>query len=893
MGMARAVAVFGRGGAVEATRWRPGSTLGVGLLVCFMLIAGGASPVAAQDATWLASPTTSDFNTATNWSTATVPTGIATFGASSITSLSLSTSTTIGGWTFNSAASAYTFANNNSATLSFTGAGIVINGGSASITSNNAFGGVTFNGSSTAGNARITNDNGQVNFNGTSTAGSASITNNATLYFNYSSTAGGASITNNQYLSFYGDNSTAGSASITNNAQLAFTGSSSAAGSATITNNSGGTTTFYFTSSGGTARFIMNGTGALDISGLSSGGTTAGSIEGNGNVFLGAKNLAVGGDNLSTTFSGVVQDGGSGGGGSGGTLTKEGSGTLTLSGSNTYTGATTVNAGTLIVDGSIASSIGLTVNAGSIIGGTGTLTSTTIMSGGTLAPGSSTSTMTVNGNLTFNNGATYAVPVSPGSAGRTNVTGTATLAGTVNAAFQQGAYLTRSYTILSATGGLGGTTFDGLATNNSNFSSNLSYTTTDVLLNLAAVLGGGTSLNGNQQNIATAINTYFNHGGTLPAGVGTLFGLSGTALASGLSQVSGEAATGAQQGAFQLGNSYLSLLTDPYATNRVGAGGALGFAPEGQSSLPASIASAYARYTKAPPVVTYEPHWDVWGAAFGGDNTTRGDMTVGSHDAYTRAGGIAAGADYRFAPNALIGFSLAGGNINWSLTGAGVTGGGTSDAFLAAVYGKYSAGPGYVSGALSYANYWTSTSRTVTVAGLDQLNADYNAQSFGGRIEGGYRLFTGIWNVTWTPYGAAQGQSFSTPGYGESATTGSNQFALNFSSRTATAYRGELGLRTDKVVPIDNGGQLNLFGRFAYARDAISDPAAAANFTTLALGAAPFIVYGARPSRDLALTTAGAEWSLAGGISFLAKFDGEFGDRSQSYAATGRLRYTW
>ena len=41
--------------------------------------------------------------------------------------------------------------------------------------------------------------------------------------------------------------------------------------------------------------------------------------------------------------------------GSGGTLVKDGAGTLTLTGSNTYTGLTSVNAGTLSVTGSIGS----------------------------------------------------------------------------------------------------------------------------------------------------------------------------------------------------------------------------------------------------------------------------------------------------------------------------------------------------------------------------------------------------------------------------------------------------------------------------------------------------------------------------------------------------------
>ena len=53
--------------------------------------------------------------------------------------------------------------------------------------------------------------------------------------------------------------------------------------------------------------------------------------------------------------------------------------------------------------------------------------------------------------------AAYIVEVSPTQADRTNVTGTATLAGTVQAVFGPGSYIARTYTILSAAGGRSGT----------------------------------------------------------------------------------------------------------------------------------------------------------------------------------------------------------------------------------------------------------------------------------------------------------------------------------------------------------------------------------------------------------------------------------------------------
>jgi uncharacterized protein with beta-barrel porin domain len=355
----------------------------------------------------------------------------------------------------------------------------------------------------------------------------------------------------------------------------------------------------------------------------------------------------------------------------------------------------------------------------------------------------------------------------------------------------------------------------------------------------------------------------------------------------------GENHAQAQSGAFQLGNSYLSLLTDPMATNKVStATGPLGYAAE--KKVPAAVRAASAMAYKALPPAAYMPHWDVWGATFGGVNNTRGDNVAGTSDLYTRVGGVAAGADYRFAPDSLIGFSLAGGNINWTVNSATVAGGGSSDTFMAGIYGKYGFGAGYLSGAATYTNYWMKTDRVSFPGAGDLFRANFDAESWGGRLEGGYRAGQ-YWAINWTPYAAIQGQSFRTPNYSETAVVGAAAGALDVTARTATAFRGEVGLRSDKVFAVDSGSQLNLFGKFAYAHDEISNPQANIAFATVGGigGSAPFTVFGARPARDLALTTAGAEWRLASGVSFLVKFDGEFSDRSETYSGTGRIRYTW
>ncbi len=504
--------------------------------------------------------------------------------------------------------------------------------------------------------------------------------------------------------------------------------------------------------------------------------------------------------------------------------------------------------------------------------------------GGTLAPGSAATpgTITIDGNLQFQHGAFYLAQVNPATASTANATGTATLAGTAEAAFAAGTYLSRSYTILH-TSGLGGTAFDSLQTINLpvGFSASLNYTANDAILDLNATLGAIGGLSGNQQQVASALNGFFNSGGALPPGVASVFGLTGGNLDTALTQLSGEAGTGAQQAGFQLMTEFLTLMIDPFVDGRSGT--VMGFAPSGGTSS-FQLASADAATPMANAVSSGEG-WTLWGGAYGGVNHTDGDAaTAGSHELTASTGGFAVGADYRLSPATALGFALAGGGTGWSL--AEGLGGGHSSAFQAGIYGKTGFGPGYLAASFAYAQHWVSTDRTSFAS--DDLTAKFNAESFGGRIEGGYRFAAPVAAIT--PYAALQSQAFVTPSYSESDPSGGG-FGLAYAGRTATDTRSELGGRFDHTVALDPTTLLVLRGKLAWAHDWVSDPSLAAAFE--ALPGASFTVGGATPPGNLGLVSAGAELRFTGGWVLLARFDGEFASRAHTLAGSAIARYAW
>ena len=390
----------------------------------------------------------------------------------------------------------------------------------------------------------------------------------------------------------------------------------------------------------------------------------------------------------------------------------------------------------------------------------------------------------------------------------------------------------------------------------------------------------------NERSVANGLDTYTSNGGTLPLAFVNLFNLSPTNLANGLTQLSGEAGTGAAEAGVEAMNSFLSLVTSPFTGNR-------GFAPE--SPAPTRPMFYKGPVYKGPAGAEPAPSpWSIWGAVYGGQTDISGDSLAGSHDRSVGAIGFATGLDYRITPYTVAGFALAGGGTRYGLSDG--LGGGHSDMFQAAVYSATYVGAAYISTALAYAWHQESTGRYVTLAGTDHLTADFSADNVGGRIEGGYRFalpgvagLPGLYGLT--PYAAAQLQDFWTPSYEETAVSGSSIFALAYDAHTTTVFRTELGAWTDWSIPTDNRMTVVLRARAAWAHDNWSDPNVTAMFE--ALPGSSFTVTGAYPAKDLLLASAGPEVRFRNGISLAGWFDSELSTHSEKYAGTVRLRYTW
>jgi uncharacterized protein with beta-barrel porin domain len=653
----------------------------------------------------------------------------------------------------------------------------------------------------------------------------------------------------------------------------------------------------------------------------STGNITAAGNNANG-IYAASRSDGSGGGPITVTIKSGTVSGGSGTGagvdivaGSNNTLTNFGTLTalsgLAIRGEKSFKGEignnTVNNFGTVIGNVVLGSGSNAFNNmAGGVFNSGATVdlgAGNTLTNAGTLSPGGAgvIQTTALTGNLVQSaTGRLLAdINIAGATSDRINVSGTANLAGAVQLQVQNLRLGSWQQTVLSAAGG---TTNSGLSLLASPaLQAQLVFpNATDVVVKSAGVNFVVAGLGTSQTALGNALN-----GALQTAGLGSpIFNalLNGPTSLAGynlaLNQLSGETATGTQQATFSAMNNFMGMMLDPFnrGTTPTPGSGVSGYASEGDASAYASDGrkrtpaerDAYAMFTKAPLAKTWEPRWSVWAAGFGGSQTTDGNATAGTNGSTSRIAGTAVGADYIFSPNTIAGFALAGGGTSYTV-GNGL-GSGRSDLFQAGAFVRHTVGAAYISGALAYGWQDITTNRTVTLAGLDQLQARFNANAYSGRVEGGYRFVSPWMAVGLTPYAAAQFTTFDLPAYAEQAVIGTNNFALAYGAKSVTDPRSEVGFRTDKSFVMPDG-VLTLRSRFAWAHDYDPNRSIGATFQTLP--GASFVVNGAAQASDSALVTASVEKNWRNGWTAAATFEGEFSNVTSSYAGKGVVRYAW
>lgn len=625
------------------------------------------------------------------------------------------------------------------------------------------------------------------------------------------------------------------SGAVTLTAVNSYTGATSIASGATLTLTGAGNIA--------TSRNVADN-GTFDVSAASA--ASIKSVSGTGTVILGANALTI--TEAAGTFSGVMTGSGA--------LTI-GGGTQTLSGTNTYTGLTTINGGTLSVTGSIAASQGVTVNSGATLSGTGTVSALTVASGGTVAP-TAGGTLKVNGNAAFASGSSYVVDVSSTSASALSASGTASLAGTLNVASQDGTYnLGQKLTVLSASGGVNGTFSLGtVASTGAVFSSALTYDANHVYLEidlskLSPLLP--TSATANQKAVVGGIDAAIAAGQKPSLAFQNLGNDTSASLIADADQLSGE-----------IGGDL------PLATR----------------SLVTPFLDAIFDHINAEPA-NGARNGEVWLSGFAGTNITAADLATGAHRFKSSMTGIVAGAQWMPWSNVMVGGALSVGSSDFHLSDD--LGTGHASALQGALYAHVQLSP-HIYNAFAAA-VTLADIKTERVLTADDLTGKLTATAIAGRYEAGVSL--GLL----TPYVAVQDVFTSLPGYSEAASAGASTFALSYASQSSSDARAELGFHHEIDVDVKPrwiltpDWTMHITDKLAWAHDFSGGSDASAAFT--ALPSSGFTVYGAKTGKDFALASMGADLVFDGGLRITSRLDTAFSERSQSFTGFAGLGYKW
>ncbi len=567
-------------------------------------------------------------------------------------------------------------------------------------------------------------------------------------------------------------------------------------------------------------------------------------------------------------------------------------GFTTLSGdSSQFDGTTNVTGGTLDVTGALGGRLYVS-NTGTL-SGYGDVGTTNILSGGTLSPGgNSPGSLTVNGDLTFESGSTYAVDLS-GTEGtstrsilygdQTRVTGNATINGgtiAVTALDASTSYLSgKTYTVIAAEGTLSGA-FTGVVSRSAFLTTTASYDENNAYLTIAVQDTGssGTGLftpvaqTPNQSAVARSLDSLSQSGISLDLHNSMLL-LSDDEARTAYQQLSGDSYATAQASFVQTVqtvnntvNTRMRSITQSVAAPSIAP---LGYAEEEKTPKKNNPFSSYEKKEK-----TFDSQrFSAWSMGFGSWGKVKG--TGGGPDTDTGNGGVLFGFDGRVSNAWRVG--VMGGYSHSSFDTS--TSDGNSDNYHVGVYGTGDWGAVTVRSGLNYA--WSDVDNTRQVSLLNQtLKGDYDAGSLSSFAEVGYTIKTAPANFE--PFASLSYSRVKTDGFSE---TGGSA-ALTVDEQQMNTTFTTIGLRTSKDIKLlgtaaalrGTAGWVHAFGDV--------DPISTARFAT----GDSFTVSGTPIDKDAALLEAGLDLNLTPASTFSLGYNGQIGKNAYEHGANAKFR---